>query len=89
MTTKLHHGRYGSNVARGFAYASAEAPGGREADAERLATVIKALTGKEPRIRRMKDGTIMIVCGREHLDGFRRYTELADAIERWLEETGR
>jgi hypothetical protein len=37
----------------------------------------------------MKDGTIMIVCGREHLDGFRRYTELADAIERWLEETGR
>lgn len=76
-------------MARGFAYASAEAPGGREADAERLAAVIKALTGKEPRIRRMKDGTIMIVCGREHLDGFRRYTELADAIERWLEETGR
>ncbi len=86
---KITYGRYGSNVARGFAYASAKAPGGREADAERLAAVIKALTGKEPWIRRMKDGTIMIVCGREHLDGFRRYTELADAIERWLEETGR
>ena len=86
---KITYGRYGSNVARGFAYASASAPDGRAADAERLAAVIKALTGEEPWIRRMKNGTIMIVCGREHLDGFRRYTELADAIERWLEETGR
>jgi phosphoglycerate dehydrogenase-like enzyme len=51
--------------------------------------VIKALTGKEPWIRRMKDGRIMIVCGRGHLDGFMRFAELADAIERWLEETGR
>jgi hypothetical protein len=37
----------------------------------------------------MKDGTIMIVCSREHLDGFARYVELADAIEKWLEETSR
>jgi hypothetical protein len=37
----------------------------------------------------MKDGTIVIKCTREHLDGFARYAELADAIERWLEETGR
>ena len=37
----------------------------------------------------MKNGKIIIKCGREHLDGFRRYAELADAIERWLEETGR
>jgi len=29
------------------------------------------------------------MCGREHLDGFARYAELADAIRRWLEETGR
>jgi hypothetical protein len=29
----------------------------------------------------MKDGTIMIVCG------FMRYAELADDIEKWLEET--
>jgi hypothetical protein len=49
--------------------------------------VVKALTGKEPRIRRMKDGEIKIVCGREHLDGFKRYAELADAIDKWLEET--
>jgi hypothetical protein len=83
-------GRYGGdNVVLGYATASAKAPGGKEADAERLAAVIKAITGKEPRIRRMKDGTIMIECGREHLEGFRRYTGLADAIARWLEETSR
>ena len=35
-------------------------------------------------------GNKMVVeCGREHLEGFMRYTELADAIRRWLEETGR
>jgi hypothetical protein len=33
----------------------------------------------------MKDGEITIECGRLHLDGFRRYTELADTIEKWLE----
>jgi len=83
-------GRYGEgNAAVGHADASVNAPGGREADAERLAAVIKALTGREPRIRRMKNGQIKIVCGREHLEGFRRYAELADAIERWLEETSR
>jgi len=37
----------------------------------------------------MKDGRIMIECNREHLDGFKRYTELAETIERWLEETSR
>jgi DUF971 family protein len=83
-------GRYGKdNAAVGYAVARADAPGGREADAERLAALIKALTGKEPRVRRMKDGTIVIKCTREHLDGFARYAELAEAIERWLEETSR
>jgi hypothetical protein len=85
----ITYGRYGTNAAVGRAVARADAPDGREADAERLAAVIKALTGKEPRIYRMKDGRIKIVCGREHLDGFKRFAELADAIERWLEETGR
>ncbi len=84
------YGRYGRNKAAvGYATARADAPGGREADAERLSALIKALTGREPRIRRMKDGTIIIECGREHLEGFMRYAELADAIRRWLEETGR
>jgi hypothetical protein len=81
-------GRYGDdNAARGYAYVRADAPGGREADAERLSALIKALTGKEPRIRHMKNGTIMIICYREHLDGFARFAELADAIEKWLEGT--
>jgi hypothetical protein len=76
-------GRRGiKNEARGYAVARADAPGGREADAERLAAVIKALTGAKPRIRRKSDGTIEIICGREHLEGFRRYAELAEAIEK-------
>ncbi len=82
-------GRYGANnETRSVAYASAKAPGGRETDAERFAAVIKALTGEEPWIYRMGN-KIMIICGRKHLEGFRRFAELADAIERWLEETGR
>jgi hypothetical protein len=77
------------NAAVGFAVARVNAPGSRETDAERLSALIEALTGKRPRVYRMKNGQIMIECGREHLDGFMRYAELADAIEKWLEETGR
>jgi hypothetical protein len=84
----ITYGRYGSNEARSYATARADAPGGREADAERFSALIKALTGKEPWIVKRGDGRIDIICGREHLDGFRRYKELADAIEEWLEETG-
>jgi hypothetical protein len=77
-------GRYGSNnAAKGFAYVS------EEADAERLAAVVEALTGIKPKIRRRSDGIIELVCGRAHLEGFKRFAELAGAIARWLEETGR
>ncbi len=83
-------GRYGrDNETRGFAYTSADAPGGREADAERYSALAEALTGKKPRVYRMKNGNIMIECGSGHLEGFKRYAELADDIERWLEETSR
>jgi hypothetical protein len=86
----ITYGRYRKiNAALGFATAREDAPGGREADAERISALIKALTGKEPKIRRRSDGKIEIVCGREHLDGFTRYAELANAIMKWLEETGR
>jgi hypothetical protein len=68
---------------------AADAPDRRETEAERYSALIKALTGREPRIRRRSDGTIEIICGRKHLDGFMRYTELADAIKRWLEKTSR
>ena len=84
----ITYSRHGAdNEAVGLATAKADAPGGREADAERLVAVIEALTGVEPWIRRMKNGTIVVVCYREHLDGFARFAELADAIEKWLEET--
>jgi hypothetical protein len=79
-------GKYNNVVGR--AVARADAPGGREAEAERLSALIKALTGREPNIRYMKDGTIIIECYRGHLEGFMRYAELADDIERWLEEVG-
>jgi len=81
-------GRYGNNAVVGFATARADAPDGREADAERLSALIEALTGVKPNIRRIKDGTIVIECYGGHLEGFMRFAELADAIEKWLEEAG-
>jgi hypothetical protein len=51
--------------------------------------VVETLTGVKPRIRRKKNGQIMIECHREHLNGFARFAELAEAIVRWLAETGR
>jgi hypothetical protein len=87
--TMAFGGHSRNNAAVGFAVARADAPGGREADAERFSALVEALTGKRPRMRRRCDGRIEIVCGREHLEGFARYAELADAIARWLAETGR
>jgi hypothetical protein len=78
-----------TNAAVGHAYARVDAPGGREADAERFSALIKALTGREPKVYHMKNGQIMIECYEGHLDGFKRYTELTDTIERWLKEMGR
>ena len=87
---EVTYSRYGAdNAAMCYAYARADAPGGKEADAERFSALIKALTGREPRIRRKSDGRVEVICGREHLDGLARYAELADAIEEWLEETSR
>jgi hypothetical protein len=81
--------RRSNNRVVGFAYARGDTPEDKEADAERLAALIKALTGKEPRIRRRSDGVIVIACSRAHLDGFARYAEFAGAIEKWLKETSR
>jgi hypothetical protein len=85
----ITYGRYGEdNAAVGYATARAD-PDGREKDAERFSALVKTLTGEEPRIIERSDGRIELVCGREHLDGFMRYIELADAIMKWLEETSR
>jgi hypothetical protein len=78
-----------TNAAVGFAAAWADAPGGREADAERYSALIKALTGKEPKIYRMKDGRITIECYGGHLESFMSYAELTEVIEEWLEKTSR
>jgi hypothetical protein len=86
----ITYGRCGrTNTAKRLATARADSPGGREADAEGLSALVEALTEKKPWVYRTKSGVIVIECGREHLDGFKRFVELADAIERWLEETGR
>ena len=86
----MTYGRYGKdNAALGFATARADAPGGREEDAERFSALIKALTGREPKVYRRSDGVVMIECYEGHLEGFMRYKELAEAIMRWLEETKR
>ncbi len=78
-------GRYGKKgETAGYARAKADAPGGREADAERVTAVVKALTGEEPRVYCRKN-SIIIVCNRRHLEGFRRFAELAEVIERWLD----
>jgi hypothetical protein len=86
----MTYGSHGTdNAAVGRAYASAGTPGGRQEDAKRIAALVKALTGREPKVYSMKDGTIIIRCYGEYLEGFMRYTELADAVVRWLEEMGR
>jgi hypothetical protein len=85
---EITYGRYGKdNAAVGYAYARGDAPEVRKADVKGFAALVKALTGKEPRIIERSNGTIRMECYREHLNGFMRYAELADAIEKWLEET--
>ncbi len=77
------------NETMGYTHARGDTSEDREADAERLAAVIEALTGVKPRIHRKSDGRIEIKCGRTHLEGFMRYKELAPTIKKWLEETSR
>jgi hypothetical protein len=85
---RITYSRRGDNAAVGFAVARADVPGGREADAERFSALVKALTGREPRVYRRSDGMILIECYGGHLEGFKRFAELAEAVKGWLEETG-
>jgi len=50
-------------------------------DAERLVAVVKALTDKEPRVRRMKSGRVAVECG---LADFARYKELTKYVMVWI-----
>ena len=54
-------------------------------DAERIAVVIKAVTGISPTVVRMNNGAYMLRCNEKHLKALIRYAELADYIERWME----
>jgi hypothetical protein len=47
--------------------------------------VIEALTGRESKVCQRGNNRIMMERYREHLDGFKHYAELADAIVRRLE----
>jgi hypothetical protein len=49
--------------------------------AERLASVVKALTGVKPKISRRSDGAMEVVCSWTHLEGFKRHAELAETVE--------
>ncbi len=81
-------GRYGEiNVAEGRAYARADMPGDKETDAEKFSAFVKALTGRGPTTHRTRDSKIIIEYYRGHLEGFKRYAELADANAKRLEET--
>ncbi|MCI4465189.1 MAG: hypothetical protein JHC22_05310 [Thermoproteus sp.] len=76
-------GRYGKiNAVMGYSTV------GADEDAERLAALIKALTGVKPRMRRV-DSKIRITRSERHLEGLALYAELYEAIRRWLEETSR
>ena len=54
-------------------------------DAERIAVVIKAVTGISPTVVRMNNGAYMLRCNEKHLKALIRYAELADYVERWIE----
>jgi Fe2+ transport system protein FeoA len=49
-----------NNAAVSYTAARSNTPGGREADAERLSALIKALTGEEPKVYHTGDGRIII-----------------------------
>jgi hypothetical protein len=85
----ITYSRYGRNAAVGLAYARADAPGGREADAERFSALIKALTGREPNVYRRSNGKIEIKCYEGHLEGFMLYKEFFGTIMQWLKDTSR
>jgi len=79
-------GRFGKMILS-FARARANAPGGREANAERFAALVKALTGKKPKVLRSSRGKITIMLSKTHLYRLARYVELAETVETWLAET--
>jgi len=67
------------NAIEGYTVARVNAPGGREEDAKRIIALVKALTGEEPNIK-LDKGKPVIIYTRRHLNGFKKYAEVADTI---------
>jgi hypothetical protein len=70
------------NAIEGYTVARVNAPGGREEDAKRIIALVKALTGEEPNIK-LDKGKPVIIYTRRHLNGFKKYAEVADTIREW------
>jgi hypothetical protein len=54
-------------------------------DAERIAAVVKAVTGVSPTVVRMNNGAYMLRCNEKHLKALIRYAEHADYVEMWID----
>jgi hypothetical protein len=70
------------NAIEGYTVARVNTPGGREEDAKRIITLVKALTGEEPNIK-LDKGKPVIIYTRRHLNGVKKYAEVADTIREW------
>jgi hypothetical protein len=66
--------RYGRGAAKAVA---------KGADPKRLAALLRALTGKKPRMYRGKDGPVVVIRVKD-LEGLSRFAELAETVEVWL-----
>ena len=71
------------NAVMGYTTTHADAPGGRDEYAKKIKTLVKAITDEEPAVND-KGG---IDYTRRHLEGLKKYTELADVITKWLNKT--
>jgi len=64
------------NAVMGYTTTHADAPGGRDEYAKKIKTLVKTITDEEPAVNN-KGG---IDYARRHLEGIKKYTELADLI---------
>ena len=78
--------RTSRNKVHGFTPVHADAPGGREEEAKRIAAVSVILTGNAPPIYWYRKRTFAVF-RRSHLEGLMRYAKVNSVAERWLKQT--
>jgi hypothetical protein len=71
------------NAVMGHTTTHTDAPGGGDEYAKKIETLVKTITDEEPAVNN-KGG---IDYTRRHLEGLKKYTELADVITKWLNKT--